>query len=277
MRRFPVWLAACACAISFVACDKHTATTPAVTPLPFEPSPTAVSVGLSLGPDTVSVGRAEVLVLTARLADGSSRVVDATWTSDAPSVATVATDGAVSGRSPGQASITGLYQGLSASRGFRVLPVLTGPWAGAYKTQSCTATGDWTRGCASVSLTTRWTLTVTFDQTGSSASATIGAVRNLPVTATGSIALDGHFTTSGSAGYVIDNVPYVMTLSDWDTVTVNNATMTGRFTLTYSSPRFKGSLIESEVLDGFGRVSRASSTSTTTATAAHISSVAERP
>jgi uncharacterized protein YjdB len=92
-----------------------------VTPVP------VATVTVSPSPTTVSVGG--VRSLTATLRDANNNVLTGrtvSWTSDAPSVATVNGSGVVSGVTPGSATITATSEGKSGTSSVTVTPAPSG-------------------------------------------------------------------------------------------------------------------------------------------------------
>lgn len=78
----------------------------------------------------IKVGETAALRAVQRLADGTQRVTPATWTSDAATIIGVDTDGVVSARTTGSASISASADGLTASLTLQSVPDASGSWSG---------------------------------------------------------------------------------------------------------------------------------------------------
>lgn len=103
------------------------------------PSP-ATLLTVSPGTNLLKIGATETFSAFAVSTDGSGAPVAATWTTDNPAVAMVTAQGLATAVSAGVATITGSYQGLTATRALRVIPWYAGSWAGGYRTTACSAT-----------------------------------------------------------------------------------------------------------------------------------------
>lgn len=123
------------------------------TDLPTGPTPAAVRItkltvmpagGGSLLPGTTvpiatsgsTAGRA--IGALAQFSDGTSKFVDAEWTTSDANVAVVR-DGALVGVGRGTATITAIAQGMSATETFVVEPGIPGQWVGTYVVDDCRA------------------------------------------------------------------------------------------------------------------------------------------
>ena len=80
---------------------------------------------------TLIVGASQGLTLTAAIADGTTAnlTTQATWTSSAPAIATVSTNGIVTAAAPGTARITATYGGQTATAAVTVLDPHNAPGA----------------------------------------------------------------------------------------------------------------------------------------------------
>jgi Bacterial Ig-like domain (group 2) len=88
-------------------------------------SPSLTSIALQPDPASVSVGSTVALAATAQYSNGtSSALTDATWSSSAPTIASVSTVGVVTGLKGGTATITATAGTMSQSTAVTVKPVL---------------------------------------------------------------------------------------------------------------------------------------------------------
>ena len=123
-----------------------------------EESPTApsaieatISVTYPAG-STIFIGNQVQFEATVTLGDGSTQpAADATWSSDAPSVATVSPAGLVTAVAAGEATLSA--EANPAGRGslrIRVYPEFRGSWTGWWRVADCTASGAalWVELCA---------------------------------------------------------------------------------------------------------------------------------
>src|SRR5271167_3604571 len=79
-------------------------------------SPSLTSIALQPDPASVSVGSTVTLAATAQYSNGtSSSLTDATWSSSAPTIASVSTSGVVTGLKGGTATITATAGTMSQS------------------------------------------------------------------------------------------------------------------------------------------------------------------
>lgn len=214
------------------------------TPVSVTPVSSPLTLTLSPPTDVMFIGRSAALTATATFQDGSARAVQATWGTDAPGIATVAADGAVTGVRSGDVTIFADYQGLRATQRLRVVPNYDGDWSASYQTTSCTETGDWNvGGCEPIDLTTAWRIYVELRQDRTSMTGQLTPYSDLPaVPVTGTVADDGHFTASGSVPYTLPNcIPScLLEILDLDVLSTDNATLTGHFTMRASTPALQG-------------------------------------
>jgi Bacterial Ig-like domain (group 2) len=205
---------------------------------PTTTAPTTVSVAISPSTDMLKIRGTETFTVTATMSDGTSRAVAGTWTSGAAPVATVDSSGKVTAVASGQATITVTYSGASATRTIRVVPDYQGSWTGDYTVLSCQDSGgfhqeDWCKA-AMADPVVRVTMTLT--QTRDTVDGTwthklmAGAVQGT-IEADGTLALTGNGSTEGTP----------ITIAGWRTLSTDNRTQTGRYTLTFTSSVWSGS------------------------------------
>jgi hypothetical protein len=226
MRRAVLFVLAAASVLS-AACQKSSS--------PAAPAPTVSTLSLSPGTDWVKIKGTEKFTVTALYTSGASEVVSAAWTSDNPTLATVDASGTVTGVATGQANVTATFQGRSAARGIRVIPDYAGGWAGSWAVTSCTVQGDFQANWCDPIRGGVFPATLTVQQTKDVVSAT-WRFQDSTGAHPGSIAADGTLTLTGASlqsGVTIE-------ISAWRTVTTDNRTMTGTFTLTWHAPNRTG-------------------------------------
>jgi hypothetical protein len=111
---------------------------------PTGPSPTATGISVTQRSEsTVYIGKQVQFDATVTLSDGSSQpAANATWNSDAPSVATVSPTGLGRGVAAGAATISAeIDSGEHGSVRIRVYPEFQGTWTGSWQATGCTASG----------------------------------------------------------------------------------------------------------------------------------------
>jgi hypothetical protein len=212
------------------------------TPTPNTPSaPTVTGLSVSPLPDLLRISATQQLTATATLSNGTSSVVQATWSTDAPTIVAVS-NGLIAGLTPGQADVFADYQGQRATGVVRIVPDYAGPWRGAFFIKDCQLTGDWTRttACEGEVSSTNWRLTLSATQDRASVSGTVVAIVDMPVTTTGSLALDGALTLSGSSPARLNGDDWTVQVVDWQTRTVNSNEVRGTFTFIYGLRQYQG-------------------------------------
>ena len=112
---------------------------------------TSISVTYPVG-STIFIGNQVQFEATVTLGDGTERLTaDATWSSDAPAVATVSSAGLVTAVAAGEATISAeTNPGDRGSVRIRVYPEFRGSWTGWWRAADCTASGSplFTQLCA---------------------------------------------------------------------------------------------------------------------------------
>lgn len=87
-------------------------------------------------PSSIRVGLTKS-VLARRMRNGTSRVVTADWSTDAPQTL-LAKDGSISGMAAGSATLSARYEGAETSSPVTVVPDTAGLWTGQMKLIACT-------------------------------------------------------------------------------------------------------------------------------------------
>lgn len=233
------WVWAVAALVCVVGCGKKNSGSSGVPTTPTPPAPTVVGLALSPAFDLVMLNATQAITATASLSDGSSAVVTPAWTVNPPAVATVA-NGLVTGRVAGEAVLTADHQGARASRPIRVLPDMAGSWSGRYRVVSCTDSIDWRGICDDEDTTVFWRLDFDLTQDRDAVTGHVGAYADLPMPSSGSIAVNGELGLTGMTSYTSSGFVFEMRLRDWKSVTLDNQTMSGTFTIVESAPKFQG-------------------------------------
>jgi hypothetical protein len=237
MRRF-VLVALAVVSVFAAACDKSS---------PAEPTKTVSSLSMSPGTDWIRIKGTEKFNVSAQYSTGAAEAVTPAWTSDSTGVATVDASGTVTGIAAGQATITASYQGKSITRALRVIPDYAGRWAGSWAVTSCAVQGDFVANWCEPVRNGVFPATLDILQTKDVVSAT-WTLQEATGSAQGSIAADGKLSLTGStplqAGVRIE-------ITLWQTVTFDNRTMTGSFTLKWTTSGKSGSAQTTANLQNF--------------------------
>ena len=120
---------------------------------PTAPSATEATISVTYpARSTIFIGNQVQFEATVTLGDGSTQpAAAATWSSDAPSVATVSPTGLVTAVAAGEATISAeANPGGRGSLRIRVYPEFRGSWTGWWRATDCTASGAalWVQLCA---------------------------------------------------------------------------------------------------------------------------------
>ena len=224
MRRHLLRAVLLATVAALAACDSKDSN-------PTTPSPTVSSVSISPATDFLKLKAQERFTLTAQLSTGATEQVTATWGSDNTAVATVDSGGLVTAVGVGAATISAEYQGRRATRSIRVLPDYAGLWVGDFFVASCEVQPPLPGSFCNPILRTTFPARLDIVQTSNVVSGTWTLQEDATGTVTGDILDNGHLRLTGSVflGGVTTSI------SDWDSVTSDNQTMTGGFTLNWSA------------------------------------------
>ena len=215
---------------------------------PAGPSPPAAPTVTDLvitGVDAVLTGVSTTYTATATLSDGT-RAVTPAWTSSNTNVASVDSDGRLSGRAHGSTDLTAAYAGRTASKTVQVVNNYGGTWEGRYVVRACADSGDlttrdggWCRnGPGRVG--TVQSIRLLLSQTGANLSEIAGSgywsgVRGV-VTADGRLSLGGTVNEWDWEGTVI---LATWQIRAWDTNLSGPGMMTGRWSQDYASVYFR--------------------------------------
>ncbi len=205
---------------------------------PSGPSQTVTALTLSPATDFLKLKATERFAATARLGDGTTREVTARWSSDAVAVATVDSGGLVTAAGIGSATIIADYEGLRATRLLQVLPDYAGRWAGDFVVESCSVTGSFLpQWCAQIRALPALPARLDLVQTRSAVSGSWTLQEDATGTITGNIASNGTLTLQGS----VFRGGVTTTISSWESLTTDNQSMSGAFTLTWRASGLSGS------------------------------------
>lgn len=207
------------------SCGKGDATSPT--------SPAATVVELTISPTTdfLKLKGTERFVANARLSSGAIEAVVPTWRSDASAV-TVDGSGLATAAGIGTATITATYQDRSATRAIRVLPDYAGRWVGTFFVTSCQVEGGFRAEWCGPVLGASFPARLDIVQTRDVVSGTWTLQEDSTGTIVGTIAGSGELSLTGT----VFQGGVSITISSWQSMTTENTTMTGRFTLTWAAP-----------------------------------------
>lgn len=186
------------------------------------------------------------------MSDGTSKTVMPVWSSDAPSVATV-NGGLLVGLLAGEATIIADYEGRRATRKIRVIPDFGGSWTGGYRITSCTDSGVLDGICDVEDTSGVYRVDLVFTQNNAALTGSVQPFADLVIPVTGSLAIDGLLTLSGSAVQTSDGVVIKGDIVDWS-ARLPSATqmMTGRFTVVMTIPNRPGDwTMQCEIVEMF--------------------------
>jgi hypothetical protein len=217
---------------------------------PTGPSGAGTPTSLSMTPQTdlIRLRGTETFTLTATLPNGGSQAVQGTWGSDQMLVAT-AVNGRVTAIGSGQATIFADYQGLRATRLMRVVPSYDGRWIGDFRVTGCSEEGDWRliEACKDFLTGELYFISLVLAQERTVVTGTLD-LGDWPGPVEGSIAISGHLQLAGTLTLADDDFILEGRLFDWDTVSLDNEQMSGRFTLSLQIPGIDGWVrLESEL------------------------------
>jgi hypothetical protein len=217
------------CAVALLAASCQEATRPSALP----PRPDELVIAPPI--EALKMGEREELAALLVRGDGTRVAVPATWSSDAPQVASVSAEGRVLAVGLGTTTIRATFEALSAQQSLRVVPDYAGRWSGQYRIAGCKRTsGSGPDICRNI-LNARLPLGVTLVQSAAVPVGTLdlydntgGLLETGPVE--GSIDETYALLLSGTTRSVDPVHPRETTIADWrTTLTEDGARMTGRF------------------------------------------------
>jgi Big-like domain-containing protein len=207
------------------ACADHSAPAPTPTPGPVVISPEVA---------TLKVSEVQQLTVVQSFSDGSTRILQASWSTSDPAVASVDQGGTVSAIQAGSVTLTAHLQSQNVSVSLVVVADVSGQWAGEFRFTDCSRiSGSGPNPCA-VPINQPMTLSLSqvHDLLTGSMRVFINGDTGL---VSGSVNVDGTFTIQGT----LKGENEIDTLSDWQSQ-VSAASMAGHFTMTRSFTNFFG-------------------------------------
>ena len=201
-------------------------------------------VAITTSTDLLKINQSETFTLTATMTDGSTRAVAGTWRSESPAVATVDSNGRVTGAGSGETAISAELNGLRAApRGIRVLPDYHGRWSGDWRVNGCTPDGDWARSeiCRDVPVGALLPFALSLTQNRDTAAGNV-TLDDVAGPVQGSIQVGGQLAATGAFTFTDDEITIDVTVTDWQTTTTDNQRMTGRFAVVFRAAGLQGSV-----------------------------------
>ena len=214
-------------------------------PQPGGPTRLPASLAITPATDFVRLRSSEPLTAVATMTNGTTETVVATWSSDNTSIAPVDASGRVTGAGSGQAIVSAVYSGLTATRSLRVVPDYQGRWSGDHTVPTCVDDGDWARAdfCKDIlEENPLFGLDLVLTQNRDTATGTLDLGIEPPGPLQGSIQLNGDLGLAGAFTGTSEGITLEVTVSDWQTRTIDNQQMTGRFRVTIRTPGLAGSV-----------------------------------
>ena len=204
------------------------------------PGPSAVPQSLAISPalDLLRIKASETLSAAVTASNGQQTPATATWSSDAPAVASIDANGRITGQASGNATISAQASGLRAAVTLRVVPDYHGRWEGMTRVTGCADEGDFDTLCDEV-LGGGLPLSTSITQTRDAVTADVdfdGAQGRISTT----IQSSGRLVTTGQLTLTIEGLAFDVALSEWDTTSVDNQSMTGRYRLEVRHARLTG-------------------------------------
>ena len=217
---------------------------------PSSPSETVTEITISPATDFLKLKATERFTATARLGGGTTREVTPRWSSDTISVATIDSGGLVTAVGIGSATIVADYEALRATRLIQVLPDYAGRWTGQFVVTSCSVTGSFqAQWCRQIQASPPFPARLDLVQTRSAVSGTWTLQDEATGSVTGNIAADGRLTLEGSV--FLGGI--TTTISSWESLSTDNQSMSGTFTLTWRATGVSGSATTRVTLQNFRR------------------------
>lgn len=125
-----------------------------------------------------------------------------------------------------------------------MLPQYAGTWQGAWRLGACANDGDWVGVCDEQPVGDLFGMTFVLTQARDTVTGTLDVLGGgtTPGAVQGSIRLSGHLGLAGTFIVIVDGLPLEVTISDWETLTTDNARMTGRFWIVFRAAGLQGSV-----------------------------------
>lgn len=206
------------------------------------PSSNPNSLAISPGTEMLRIRATETFAATLTYSNGTTQAVTPTWGSSSPTVATIDANGRATAVASGTTSLTAQHSGLTASRGLRVVPDYQGTWNGRTIVRACRHSGGFEAtdfcGILGTGDVDYFRLVLTQQSADVSGTLDLGGFIG---TISGTIAINGTLTITGSYTTTVDGVPFQIAVTEWQSDCTDNARMTGRMVITFSSPALAGS------------------------------------
>lgn len=204
------------------------------------PSPSrSVTVNFPGGP--IYIGSTTPFEARETLPDGTTRVAEATWSSDRSQVASVSNLGVVTAIAAGEASISADVSGARGSQLIRVLPNFGGAWSGIEVAATCVDSGQLSGFCSLSGLTGQSFLHgSSFTQNMSSVTGVLTTNDNQHATMTGTISVDGELQLN-SAQALPPDPDFNMQVENWRSRADMPSRMTGTYDIIVTVPGVSGS------------------------------------
>jgi len=213
---------------------------------PTSPQPPATTTGLAItsSTDLLKIKQSETFTLTATMSDGGTKNITGTWRSESPATASVDSGGRVTGIGAGETAISAESNGARATPlTIRVLPDYQGRWSGDWRVAGCTADGDWSLSdiCREVPPGTLLSFGLVLTQDRDTATGTV-TLDDVAGPVQGSIRLAGQLGVGGGFPVTEEGITIDVSVTEWETATIDNQQMTGRFVLVFREATFRGSV-----------------------------------
>ena len=209
---------------------------------------------------TIYIGATAQLQATETLSDGTTRVVEAAWSSDTPAVAMVSPTGAVTAVSAGETTIAADANTRRGTLRIRVYPNFNGTWRGTESTISCDDSGVFEGLCNDPEFYVegdRFVHDSRYTQTDGAVAMTLDLGTGLTAAGTGTVTTTGELQLPSTRVQPEDAVVRV----DIESLRFRSDTpssLTGGYAARFSSPGLGGSVLLGLRLDNVTRTSTAS-------------------
>jgi hypothetical protein len=215
---------------------------------PGSPSETVTALAISPATDFLKLKATERFTVNASLGGGTTRAVTPRWSSDTASVATVDSGGLVTAVATGSATIIADYEGLRATRLIQVLPDYAGRWTGDFVVESCSVSGSFLpQWCTQIRTLPALPARLDLVQTRSAISGSWTLQEDATGPITGNVAANGVLALQGN----VIRGGITTTISSWESLTTDNLSMSGSFTLTWRASGLSGSATTRVTLRNF--------------------------
>ncbi len=216
-------------------------------------SPTSPSTvtGITIDvPGFVLIGASVPVTDSASFSDGTTTASGISLTVDNSAVATLTGAGELTGIHAGQVTVTATLEGHSTTKTVRIVPDYRGNWTGDLVLSDCRATGSLTCDEASIGGAVTLTVLQNATQTNDAVTGTVN-LGDVTVSATGTIAVDGTLTMTGSQATADPHT--TGSLANWRTSLTDAGLMAGTFDLVLSQTEPAGTVTLTFAISGLTR------------------------